>query len=127
VSVFQLLRRHPFALLFVAVVAFAVARLLRPAPARPTVPAGTPDPFPFRPIARPSVAGDGQSRANGQAGAGWVEPDSSGACPLTHPVKVGASGIFHVPGGSSYERTKAARCYASPTAAEADGYRAAKR
>jgi methylphosphotriester-DNA--protein-cysteine methyltransferase len=37
-----------------------------------------------------------------------------------------SSGIFHVPGGRSYERTNPDRCYATPAAAEADGYRPAK-
>jgi micrococcal nuclease len=42
-------------------------------------------------------------------------------------VKVASSGIYHVPGGQFYERTTAERCYADPQAAEADGYRAARR
>ena len=37
------------------------------------------------------------------------------------------SGIFHVPGGSNYERTHPDRCYTSPEAAESDGLRPAKR
>ena len=37
------------------------------------------------------------------------------------------SKIFHVPSGRSYDRTKAERCYSSPEAAEADGFRQAKR
>ena len=57
----------------------------------------------------------------------WVEP-IDGACPATHPVKGNAdSGIFHVPGGMSYERTVPERCYASEADAEADGFRRAKR
>jgi hypothetical protein len=57
----------------------------------------------------------------------WVEPDS-GACPVSHPVKAKlASGIFHVPGGANYDRTKADRCYSSAQAAETDGLRPAKR
>ena len=57
----------------------------------------------------------------------WVEP-VDGACPTTHPVKGNAqSGIFHVPGGMSYERTTPERCYSSTEAAEADGFRQAKR
>jgi hypothetical protein len=36
------------------------------------------------------------------------------------------SGIFHVPGGASYERTKADRCYCDADAAQRDGLRAAK-
>ncbi len=49
-----------------------------------------------------------------------------GACPAGHPVKVGSSGIYHVPGGRFYERTRPERCYVDAAAAEADGYRAAK-
>lgn len=58
--------------------------------------------------------------------ADWVAP-VDGACPATHPVKANDnSGIFHVPGGRFYERTRPERCYATPEAASADGYRAAK-
>jgi len=57
----------------------------------------------------------------------WIEP-TDGICPVSHPVKGNAgSGIFHVPGGMSYERTVPERCYASEADAEADGYRKAKR
>jgi hypothetical protein len=57
----------------------------------------------------------------------WVEP-VDGQCPASHPIKGNAqSKIFHVPGGASYDRTVAERCYASADAAEADGFRAAKR
>ena len=57
----------------------------------------------------------------------WLDADD-GACPISHPVKAKlASGIFHVPGGQSYERTKADRCYPDAAAAEADGLRPAKR
>ena len=48
--------------------------------------------------------------------------------PEHHPVKAKlASGIFHVPGGQSYDRTLPDRCYVDAAAAEADGFRAAKR
>lgn len=58
---------------------------------------------------------------------GWVAPEPDGTCPVTHPVKANDnSGIFHVPGGRFYERTRPERCYASPESAAADGYRAAK-
>jgi hypothetical protein len=61
--------------------------------------------------------------SNGDA---WVQP-LGGECPATHPVKVNdSSGIFHTPGGRFYARTEAVRCYRSPEAATADGYRAAK-
>ena len=56
----------------------------------------------------------------------WVAP-VDGACPASHPVKANDnSGIFHVPGGRFYDRTRPERCYATPEAATADGYRAAK-
>lgn len=57
----------------------------------------------------------------------WVAP-VDGQCPVSHPVKGNAgSGIFHVPGGLSYDRTVPERCYATPADAEADGFRQAKR
>ena len=60
--------------------------------------------------------------------ADWVEPDADGGCPGSHPIKGNdQSKIFHVPGGMSYERTKAERCYCDEASAEADGYRKAKR
>ncbi len=59
---------------------------------------------------------------------GWVEPDADGGCPGSHPIKGNdQSKIFHVPGGMSYVRTKAERCYCDEASAEADGYRKAKR
>lgn len=58
--------------------------------------------------------------------AGWVEPNG-GSCPASHPIRAKlASGIFHSPGGRSYERTNADRCYVDAAAAEADGLRPAK-
>ena len=50
-----------------------------------------------------------------------------GSCPDGYPVKANSSGIYHVPGGQFYGRTVPERCYADPQAAEADGYRAARR
>lgn len=56
----------------------------------------------------------------------WVEP-TDGACPADHPVKAKESSrIFHVPGGASYERTRADRCYLDAATAEADGFRQSK-
>jgi hypothetical protein len=61
---------------------------------------------------------------NGDA---WVQPLGRGECPVSHPIKVNeSSGIFHVPGGRFYARTEAVRCYSTPEAATADGFRAAK-
>ena len=57
----------------------------------------------------------------------WIEP-TNGSCPDSHPIKGNAdSMIFHVPGGMSYERTLAERCYCTAEDAEADGFRQAKR
>ncbi|MEL6892212.1 MAG: hypothetical protein AAFP84_11485 [Actinomycetota bacterium] len=67
------------------------------------------------------------SPADGSGAANWVEPDDEGQCPIGHPVKANDnSGIFHVPGGRFYDRTKAERCYVDAEAAAADGYRRAK-
>jgi hypothetical protein len=58
----------------------------------------------------------------------FIDPAADGSCPTTHPVKAKlASGIYHLPGGGNYERTKPDRCYVDAEAAEADGLRAAKR
>ena len=76
-------------------------------------------PFPFPPIPRPATSP--------AAVATFTDPDADGSCPATHPVKAKlASGIYHVPGGSNYERTRPDRCYVDTAAAEADGLRAAK-
>ena len=56
--------------------------------------------------------------------AGWLPPLDDGSAPPSHPIKAKASsGIFHVPGGRFYDRTKPDRCYSTAAAAEADGYR----
>lgn len=69
-------------------------------------------------FATPSPAPDDQR---------WVDA-TDGACPDSHPIKGNAdSMIFHVPGGMSYERTQAERCYCTAADAEADGFRQAKR
>jgi hypothetical protein len=57
----------------------------------------------------------------------WVAPNADGSVPASHPVKVKeSSGIFHVPGGRFYDRTRPDRCYPTAAAAEADGYRQSK-
>jgi hypothetical protein len=59
--------------------------------------------------------------------AGWVDGSSTADAPDGFPVKAKASsGIYHVPGGRFYDRTKPDRWYASAEAAEADGYRPSK-
>jgi hypothetical protein len=61
------------------------------------------------------------------AGESWVAPLDGGECPPGYPIKAkDKSGIYHVPGGRSYDRTAAERCYTTAEAAEADGYRPAK-
>jgi hypothetical protein len=93
-------------------VAYAIWRKL---PQRSeTSPHWEPQPFPFP----PQLAVDDSP---------WIEPAESGTCPAHHPVKAKlASGIFHVPGGANYARTRADRCYRSADAAEADGLRQSK-
>lgn len=79
--------------------------------------------------ALPSDNGTGASPTNGDDDdADWVEANEDGSCPAPFPVKAKLSSkIFHVPGGMSYERTNADRCYLNEAAAEADGLRQAKR
>jgi len=58
----------------------------------------------------------------------WIAATAGDEPPASHPVKAKlASGIYHVPGGISYERTRPDRWYLSVAAAEADGLRAARR
>jgi hypothetical protein len=79
-------------------------------------------PFPFPPVPRPAPAPVAEPPA-----APWVEP-VDGACPASHPVKAKlSSGIFHVPGGMNYDRTRPDRCYADETSAVADGLRRSQR
>jgi hypothetical protein len=94
-----------------------------------------PQPFPFppkphvdtAPAAVPQTTTATATAPEPASTTTWVEPDGA-ACPTSHPVKVKlASGIFHVPGGMNYDRTHADRCYADTAAAEADGFRPAKR
>jgi hypothetical protein len=77
-------------------------------------------PFPFPPIPRPSTP-----KVHATNGAS-VDP-VDGECPPSHPVKGKlASGIYHLPGGLNYARTRPDRCYTDAEAAEADGFRPAK-
>jgi hypothetical protein len=85
-------------------------------------------PFPFPPIPRPSSTPRPDLRvahSNGSAPPS-IEP-SDGECPDSHPVKGKlASGIYHVPGGLNYDRTRPDRCYTDATSAESDGLRPSK-
>ena len=90
----------------------------RPAPTPTAAVEAAKDPEPAAPSPTPTPSNGGVT---------WVEP-LDGACPDGYPVKAKpSSGIFHVPGGLAYERTKPGRCYPDPAAAVADGLRASKR
>ena len=111
-------------------------RLLQP----PAAVEWEPAPFPFPPVPRPAASTPpatttpapvpAEASAPAPAPAAndaWVEPDD-GVCPASHPVKAKLrSGIFHVPGGQNYDRTRADRCYLDADAAQADGLRQSQR
>ena len=89
--------------------------------------AGTPEQDDAQAEDEPELSTDGESSETDSSEVVWVDP-ADGECPASHPVKGNAqSKIYHVPGGASYGRTVAERCYISAEAAEADGFRAAKR
>jgi hypothetical protein len=112
--------RRLFLLAVIAGAAFAVWTALQrrnePASAPSPPPPPPPPPAP-RAAPEPTAAPGAEPR--------WREP-VDGGCPDGFPIKVAKSGIFHVPGGRSYERTTADRCYMNAEDAEADGYRRAK-
>jgi len=84
-------------------------------------------PFPFPPIPRPTH--DVPAPTPGPPPPGpTADPGADGECPISHPVKGKiSSGIYHLPGGINYARTKPDRCYVDAAAAEADGLRPSKR
>ena len=64
---------------------------------------------------------------NGSPMSSWVIGADAETAPDGFPIKVKvSSGIFHVPGGRFYDRTKPDRWYATEEAAIADGYRRSK-
>lgn len=68
-----------------------------------------------------------EARSTDGSTGGWAEPLEDGSCPDGYPVKANDnSGIFHLPDGRFYDRTKPERCYSDADAAAADGYRQAK-
>ena len=92
----------------------------------PTPAPGEPDFAPFTATAAPVVEPAAEPVvASAAAGSTWVAP-VDGECPAGYPIKAATSGIFHVPGGRFYARTKPDRCYPDPQSAIADGYRQAK-
>jgi hypothetical protein len=113
--------------------ALAVVKVLRPRPGSPLLDLGRPAPQPrvehWPPLeaAVPTPQPVEVHEAKLDPDVPWVAPHD-GLCPDTHPVKANAqSRIYHVPGGLSYARTVPQRCYISTDAAEADGFRPAKR
>jgi len=113
----------------VVLLAVAAAAYLRQrrAGVTATPPPGEPDFAPFTattptaPIVEPTEL----VVAPGPADTTWVAA-VDGECPAGYPVKAAASGIFHLPGGRFYARTKPERCYPDAASAVADGYRQAK-
>ena len=68
-----------------------------------------------------------EARSTDRTTGGWADPLGDGTCPISHPIKANDnSGIFHMPHGRSYDRTRPQRCYSDAAAALADGYRHAK-
>jgi len=123
-------------LAFWALVAAAIATLIRVLRPKPdfAAPEGTAE---WPPLDLPGAESVDSAGSNGAAGdaagdsaadSDWVESDPDGSCPEGFPVKLKlASGIYHVPGGLSYERTKPDRCYTDAAAAERDGFRQSRR
>jgi hypothetical protein len=88
-------------------------------------------PFPYPPVPRTdaesATAPAEPDRAAADGATTSAEPNADGTCPASHPIKAKlSSGIYHVPGGANYERTKPDRCYADEAAAIADGLRRSK-
>ena len=102
----------------------AVQRRNEPELAATPSPSRVPEPPPPPPPA-PAVSESPGPALTADPPSRWRAP-VDGACPDGYPVKVAKSGIYHVPGGRSYERTTAERCYMNADDAEADGYRRAK-
>ena len=125
-SAFSIALRRTFFLLIIAVGVGATATWWRRRSDTP-MPAAPPEWPPLRPVPDALSATPSPDSTPAPTGATWVAPDPDGSAPASHPVKAkDSSGIFHVPGGRFYDRTKADRCYATAAAAEADGYRPSK-
>lgn len=91
------------------------------------VPEPTPDPVPVPPatpagsITEPVPAADDGGDADSVPGNGTAE------APAGYPIKGNErSGIYHAPGGFSYDRTIATVHFRSAEAAEAAGFRASR-
>ena len=123
-------RRAFVLLILVAVAASVVAR--RRGTHRGDAPAAPPEWPPFEPAdaaAESSPAGSSASSSpTSPPTSRWLTADGDATNPPDgFPVKVKeSSGIYHLPGGRFYDRTKPDRWYATADAAEADGYRRSK-
>ena len=120
--------RRTLGLGFIAGIGYALWRAIE---ANRVTPAGEweaqPFPFPPQPRQHPHEEGTHRSAPATTSGGASVVDSIDGSCPVSHPVKAKRSGkIFHVPGGSSYDRTQADLCYVDAAAAEAAGLRRAK-
>jgi hypothetical protein len=125
-SAISIALRRTFFLLIIAVAVGATASWWRRRTDTP-VPAAPAEWPTLRPVPDVPAAAPGSESTPATETANWVPPSPDGSAPASHPVKAKASsGIFHVPGGRFYDRTKADRCYATAAAAEADGYRPSK-
>jgi hypothetical protein len=107
----------------------AAAPAAAPAPAAPAAPRPRPDVrlADLQEAPKPAPGKKAAAKPKPAPVAPWVEP-VDGECPPTHPIKAKmTSGIYHVPGGFNYARTRPDRCYRDAAAAEADGLRPSKR
>ncbi len=96
--------------------------------AETAAPAPRTGPVRFETAPTEDSAADTANGADSAEGADSWLPPVDGECPEGHRIKVNArSGIYHVPGGASYDRTTPERCYPTAEEAEADGFRPAKR
>jgi hypothetical protein len=98
------------------------------APAKPAAPTATPVPTAALQPAVPTAA---PTAAPAPRGAGEAAPQGA-ECPAAYPVKGDISSatgdrIYHVPGGQFYAVTQPDACFATPTDAEAAGFRASER
>jgi hypothetical protein len=124
-SAISIALRRTFFLLIIAVGVGATAAWWRRRTDTP-VPAAPPEWPTLRPVPDAPAATPGPD-STPVVDADWVAPSPDGSAPASHPVKAkDSSGIFHVPGGRFYDRTKPDRCYATAAAAESDGYRPSK-
>ena len=76
--------------------------------------------------AQSSASGPSSPPASSSMG-GSVPPLPGGGCPAEAPIKGNAnSGIYHVPSGQFYGKTKAEQCFATEQDAQNAGFRKSK-